>query len=112
MLRVEGAQRKHEIEVPVPSLQLIDMDCTKPCWKYDAFTVPLTMTNFISLFHFPPYSWPDPHLASSFYSQLHRFMMALIATLAVASHIASIPISISFGQDPVFPFFLTFTAGG
>lgn len=71
----------------------------------DAFTVPLTMTNFISLFHFPPYSWPDPHLASSFYSQWHRFLMALIATLAVASHIASVPISISFGQDPVFPLF-------
>lgn len=107
MLRVEGTQRRHEIQVPVPSSRRHRHRCSLLTWfvqdlagSTDAFTVPLTMTNFISLFHFPPYSWPDPHLASSFYSQLHRFMIGLLATLVVSSHIISVPINISFGKDP------------
>lgn len=91
-------------------LELTAIDCKKPCWKYWCFYC----TSYYDKFHFP-FSFPSlflasPHLASSFYSQLHRFMIALIATLAVASRIISIPINISFGQDSVFPFFLAFTA--
>lgn len=73
MLRVEGTQRKHWTKVPVPSCRSHQHHRSLLTWivqnlagSTDAFTVPLTMTNFISLFHFPPYSWPDPHLASSF----------------------------------------------
>lgn len=59
-------------KVPVPSWRGHQCHCSLLTWitqnhavSTDTFTVSLTMTNFISLFNFPPYSWPDPSLASS-----------------------------------------------
>lgn len=80
MLIAEGTQRKHYIEVPVPScrrhqhqLQLIGMDCTKPCWKYWCFYC----TSYYDKFHFP-FSFPSLFLAWSPSCFLFLFSVAQV----------------------------------
>lgn len=63
------------------------------------FIVPLTMTNFVSFFHFPPYPWPDLHLASSLlFSVMQAYDMHLLPHLLLLLTFLQSPLTLHLAK--------------
>lgn len=121
---LHNAENRGKSEVPLdksasvfmqgPSvlLQLIDMVYTKPCCKHWYFYRTSYYDKFRFLFSFPSLSlaW-SPSCFLFVVVGYAGLWYASLATLAVASHMPSIPIDTSFGQGPVSLFF-AFTSDG